>query len=368
MSSGTITYNQYYPNRFGDVVTVDYSLNGGTSWTSINSIGGAGTVGTTTWSAAAPTTTLVMPGGALNQASVMLRWFINSPAGGLSWTIDNIVVSGVSNPFTNLADATPGGTWSSSVPGVASITSTGTVFGITAGSANISYAAACGTVSTSFTVNPAPGVITGTSTVCVGSSVTLGNSLSGGAWSSDNIAVASVNASTGQVFGVSGGTASIYYTTSCGSPAPVVMTVRELPDVIAGPTSLCASSGGTLTNSVTGGTWSTSNGSVVSINASTGVMASFLTTGVPVTITYSNGCGSGATTTVTVSGAPGAISGVTTLCVPSVAATTLLSQNFNTGLTGAVGGTWSIVNTVGNSTSFFDIRTSPGYISAVTGD
>jgi hypothetical protein len=46
---------------------------------------------------------------------------------------------------------------------------------------------------------------------------------------------------------------------------------------------------------------------------------------------------------------------------------TIVSQNWNTGMTGAVGGTWTITNLAGNTTSYFQIRTSPGYAGAVAG-
>lgn len=59
----------------------------------------------------------------------------------------------------NLADATPGGTWSSSNNSIATISSAGVVTGVAAGTVTISYALPRGTnvASTSVTVNAPPG-------------------------------------------------------------------------------------------------------------------------------------------------------------------------------------------------------------------
>lgn len=70
------------------------------------------------------------------------------------------------------------------------------------------------------TVNPTPaiGPISGADSACQGAAIALSDTTSGGAWSSDNTSVATVDGS-GNVTGVSPGVADIYYTVSnsCGT-------------------------------------------------------------------------------------------------------------------------------------------------------
>ncbi len=74
------------------------------------------------------------------------------------------------------------------------------------------------TATTDITVNALPTVsaITGPSGTNVGFTITLSNTTTGGTWSSDNTGVASVNATSGVVTGVSAGTATITYTVTSG--------------------------------------------------------------------------------------------------------------------------------------------------------
>ncbi len=116
--------------------------------------------------------------------------------------------------------------------------------------------------------------ITGTLNVCAGSSTTLGNTASGGSWSSSNTTVATIG-STGIVSGLVAGTSTISYTVG-GSSVTAVVTVNAAPLPIAGATNTCVGNMATLTNSTTGGTWSSSNTSIVSINSTgeyTGITA-----------------------------------------------------------------------------------------------
>ncbi len=92
------------------------------------------------------------------------------------------------------------------------------------------------------------------SSVCVGSTITLTNSISGGSWSSSNTSKATVN-SAGVVTGVSAGSATITYTvTSSGCSTSVTTTITvnaaNPPTVasIAGSSSVSVGSTMTLTN------------------------------------------------------------------------------------------------------------------------
>ena len=280
--------------------------------------------------------------------------------------LDNISVTSANSNIT-LTDVTPGGTWASSNTAAATVSAAGVVTGVATGTTNISYTGPCSATPSikSVTVNPAPASITGTATVCVGSVTSLFNSVAGGTWSSANTAVATVSSSTGAVTGVGAGTVTISYANGCGNAATKIVTVNAVPGAISGSSSFCPGGTATLTNTVSGGTWSSSNTSIASVNSSTGALAATLTPGTT-TITYSNGCAPNATLVVTVSSTTAAISGSTSVCMPYT--TTVLSQDFNSGLTGAIGGTWSIASTVGSGTDLWQIATPPGAFSAATGD
>ncbi len=248
------------------------------------------------------------------------------------------VGSGVS-----LSDTVTGGAWSSSAAGIASVGSAGAVTGVSSGNATISYSVtnSCGTVSAikPVTVNPLPfaGTITGFSSVCSGTAITLSDVAAGGAWSSTPTSVATVG-SSGMVTGISAGTAIISYTVtnSCGTVSALKsVTVNSMPlaGSIAGSSAVCVGSVIPLTDIVTGGSWS-SSATGTAAAGSTGEVTG-ITEGVAV-ISYSvtNGCGtSAATKSVTVNPLPvaGTITGVETVCLLST-----------TGLADAApGGTWS---------------------------
>ncbi|MBC7553917.1 MAG: Ig-like domain-containing protein, partial [Taibaiella sp.] len=100
---------------------------------------------------------------------------------------------------TTLSNAVPGGTWTTDAAGIASVNAFGQVTGITAGTANISYTISnsCGSnsVSATVTVNATPAVatISGSTVVCETATITLTNDSTGGAWSTADATIASVN-------------------------------------------------------------------------------------------------------------------------------------------------------------------------------
>ena len=238
--------------------------------------------------------------------------------------------------------------WSSTVPSIASVSSSGVVSaGATAGTTNIVFTIvnSCGTDTAqhAVTVNLTPnaGVITGSSAVCEGADITLANATAtpGGIWTSSDNTYATV--SGGVVHGALAGAVTISYsvaTASCGSALstyPVTILSSPVVGTLSGPDSVCE--GSTITVTETGGigtaTW-TSSSAHTSVDA-TGLVAG--NTSGPATITYTTsepGCGSAtATHDVYVNPLPyaGVITGASSVCE---GADITLSES-------ATGGMWS---------------------------
>ena len=235
---------------------------------------------------------------------------------------------------TSLNNVIAGGTWSSGTPSVATIGTSGVVNGISAGTSNITYTIAGGCISTTtVTVNPLPVGITGAGGICVGLTAALTDASAGGTWLSSNIYVAAIGAS-GVVSAVAAGTAGITYTLPTGCLAYTTVTVNSLPFPISGPMRLCVGSAATLTDGVTGGSWSIdpSASGVAAIFPSTGDVAA-LSTGTA-TVTYTLGTGCLVTSVLTVNPVPLTITGTTTLCAG--ASTTLTDVT--------TGGSWGSSN------------------------
>ncbi len=202
-----------------------------------------------------------------------------------------------------LTAVTAGGTWSSSAPGVATIYSSGGITGISVGSATITYnvSGTCGDDSATYsiTVNPLPnaGSISGSATVCEGSTTTLASSATGGTWYSSSPTVASVAA--GVITGVAAGSATISYvvTNSCGTDAatrPFTVYALTAAGNISGPASVCENNTINLTDPIAGGTWASSNNALATVSGGvvTGVAAGSVTISYSVTST----CGTATTT------------------------------------------------------------------------
>lgn len=245
---------------------------------------------------------------------------------------------------TALSTTTTGGTWSSSSALTATVGSaSGIVTGVAAGTAIITYALPTGCQTTAIiTVNPLPAAIAGTTTICAGAITTLTNTTTGGSWTSGAPAIATIGSSSGLATGIAAGTASITYALPTGCIATTVLTVNVAPSAIGGTTALCLGATTTLSNSVSGGTWSSGSTGVATIGSTSGVA-----TGVSVgtsTITYQLPTGCSATTVVTVRPLPAAIGGALVVCVGA-----------NTTLTNTVaGGAWSSgatgIATIGSAT------------------
>jgi uncharacterized protein YjdB len=231
---------------------------------------------------------------------------------------------------TTLSNSLPGGTWSGSAPGIATIDASGIVTGVSAGTTSITYTLPPGCINvTTVTVNPIPVPIDGVNKVCFGLTTNLNDLTPGGAWSSSAPGVAPVTA-TGGVSGSSVGTAIISYMLSPGCMSTTVVTVNPLPAAITGTMKVCVSLTTNLSDGGSG-TWSSSNGNA-NIDLLTGT-ASGVTAGTS-TITYTLPTSCIATAVVTVNPLPVPISGPEGVCIGLTA----------TFLDGTAGGTWSISN------------------------
>lgn len=197
----------------------------------------------------------------------------------------NTVCQGSNTAFAN---TTTGGVWSSSNPSVASVDATGTVAGVTSGTATISYTVSNNGCSTTqvknISVQTAPVTnisVSGPTTFCTGGSVVL-TAASGSAYSwlnSSNAQSITVNTS---------GTYTVDVTNAFGCVAtsnPVTVTVltAQQPVVSANNMAICQGAAATLTSSPAV-SYAWSNGaSTPSISVTTPGNYS-------VTITDANGC------------------------------------------------------------------------------
>ena len=180
----------------------------------------------------------------------------------------------------------------------------------------------CGVMSTydsvSITDIPVVPAIAGLSKVCTGSSITLTNSLPGGVWSSSNTALATVGSSTGDVSAVAQGSVNIIYTVTngCGPASQsqaITITNGPVTPPITGANSVCTPNTITLSNSISGGTWSTSDANVATVNNS-GVVTGVAIGNVTITYSVTNSCGVAAQTHIVAVNAPVTSSSTISIC------------------------------------------------------
>lgn len=244
-----------------------------------------------------------------------------------------------------------GGTWSSSIPSVGTISTTGSFTGISAGVTTISYVTAngCGR-STTATVDPTATLTSGPAMTCVGASTTLTYDVSGGSWISSNTSVATVGLTTGVVTGVNAGGANITYILSSGCKTITAVTVNAQPANNTGTAVVCLGLSTTLSNTTPGIVWSSANTGIATVGSATGIVVGTGVGNVDVTATNPlTGCTR--VTTVTVNALPSAITGTFSMCIGNT--TTLAST--------PIGGTWT-----SNTTAVATVGVTSGVVTGVT--
>jgi gliding motility-associated-like protein len=194
------------------------------------------------------------------------------------------------------------------------------------------------------TAVPNAGTISGTTAICANGTTSLStNGNVGGAWISSQSAVATINSTTGAVTGVSAGTTTItYLVTGIGGCANVSATaqvsVTPVPTagVLSGTQAICENGFANLSSTISGGSWSSANPTVATINTSTGAVAGVApgTSVMTYTVQGTGGCANATQTIlITVTALPnaGTLSGTQAICA-----------NGSSTLTSSVsGGSWS---------------------------
>ena len=360
-SSQTVTWNVVGTNAApvsAANVDIYMSTDGGTTWA--YTIGnfpnnGSATVTIPSVGAASSTCRIKVKGTGNIFFNINSANFTVNPPTGVSPITGTLTVCQGST--VTLADATPGGTWSSSATGTATVSSGGVVTGVAGGTATISYVAAGGTATAIVTVNPLPnaGTITGGGvTMCIGTTLTLADAATGGTWSSTVIGVASVSA-TGVVTAATGGTTTISYTltNSCGTvAATTTITVNPgagitTAPVVSGPATPCSGTTATYTATLAGATtfnW-TVTGTGWSGTSTTGTLVATVGTGVgQIIVSGSNTCGAGPNDTINVT--PISLPGVPTVSlVGTLPCTGATAATYTATSTGATSYIWSVTGT-----------------------
>jgi hypothetical protein len=149
-----------------------------------------------------------------------------------------------------------------------------------------------------FSVTPCssanPGTVSGTTPLCIGQTATYSsNGDAGGIWSSSNTSAATVDAS-GLVTAVAAGTTNITYTVG-GASSFKTLTVD--PNVsagtVSGSSSICVGANATYSsNGTAGGTWSSNNTSVATVDVNTGIVTGVAVGAATITYSVSNSCNS----------------------------------------------------------------------------
>ena len=295
LSSATVTLNSVAtitgPSSVcvGQTVTLNSSISGGT-WTTIATTQvsvGATTGVVTGLSPSTPAIRYTLSSGCVSTVTMTVNAL--EPTGPVG---NQIVCKG--QTITLINNTAGGGTWSSGNASIATVNyNSGVTEGLTAGATVITFTSSKGCMTTkSVTVNPRE-AITGDSTVCMGQSITLSNSITGGTWSTFAHTQATVDLHTGVVTGVISSSPAIMYTTPTGCVSILTVTVNPLfPIGPVGTQYVCQGQTTIFTNNTTpgSGTWSCANTSVATIATVSGVITGITAGTTVISFTTPLGC------------------------------------------------------------------------------
>ncbi|PWA03884.1 beta strand repeat-containing protein, partial [Flavobacterium psychrotolerans] len=329
--------------------TVTYAVSGGANQNVVLDSSGKATI---TVNAITLDTTIVLSQIDLGSCNAT----INNTATVILTAIQNAgTLSGVqsicSNGTTIFSSTQLGGTWSSSDTAIATVDAAGTVTPVAAGTATITYtmngigscSAATAIRTVTITAAPNAGILNGVQAICSNGTTTFtSNGDLGGTWSSSDTLIATVDAA-GIITPIALGTATITYTVTgtgvCSdATATRTVTVAVAPNAgtLSGVQTICSNGTTTFTSTQLGGTWSSSDTAIATVDVA-GIVTPIA--GGTATINYmligTGGCPDAtATRTVTITAAPnaGILSGIQAICSNG---TTTFNSN------GDLGGAWS---------------------------
>ncbi|TSE07766.1 hypothetical protein FOF46_15160, partial [Aquimarina algiphila] len=209
---------------------------------------------------------------------------------------------------TTFSSTEAGGSWSSANTAIATINaSTGLITGVAAGTVTMTYTVsgtggcpdATATRDVTITAPPVAGTLSGTTEACIAGTTTFSSTEAGGSWSSADISIATINSSTGLITGVAAGTVTMTYTVSGTGGCPdatatrdVTITAPPTAGTLSGTQEACIAGTTTFSSTEAGGSWSSADISIATINSSTGLITGVAAGTVTMTYTVSGtgGC------------------------------------------------------------------------------
>jgi hypothetical protein len=232
----------------------------------------------------------------------------------------------------------------------------GTVFPVGTTTVLVTATDATGNAMTgTFNVSVSPTVvapITGNTTICAGTNTTLATTSTGGAWSSSDNAIATVDAA-GVVTGRTAGSVTITYTNACGAKATKSVTVNAAPATpIVNVSNNCGNSVLTVSNPAGNQSWSTGE---------TTASITVLEAGAYTVTQTLNGCTSTAGSGFA---APVAVPATPVITVRNDCGSSILSTDAGGTLSWSNGGTGSSITV--NSNNNYTVTSTVGACSATS--
>lgn len=287
-----------------------------------------------TWTSSAPSIANVGIYGAIttsNPGVVTITYSTSTCKTTAALTVNTVPsnIGGATKVCTSssitLSDFVGGGAWTGTNAS-GSIDASGVVYGLTPGTMVVTYtmpATGCFKNYT-VTINNTPTPIGGVLTVCTGATTFLTDATNPPlSWSSNTTSVATIT-NSGALTGHLAGNTTITYTLNNGCYATAIATVSTSPAApapITGPSTVShAGPGITLSDVTVGGTWSSSNPSILAVDG-TGHVTALLSAGssyINYIITNAAGCTATVSKLVGANPAPVAHGGTTVTTVGSV--------------------------------------------------